>query len=168
MAGSADVGVSLHQSSSKLDLPMKVVDMFGCGLPVLARDFDWCVALPPSSARTRPLTRCLRSPIVSLHELVKDGENGCTFSTAAQLADQLFVRHPSAPDSPPPWPSTDRLLPHFRQSLLRPSDPRLGQMRTAIETSRREWGSWRVNWERVVKPLVVKGAEGGVEVLDEA
>ena len=41
-------------------------------------------------------------------------------------------------------------------------------MRKSIEASRHAWGSWRVNWDRVVRPLVVKGAEGGVEVTDEA
>lgn len=62
LLGSADLGVSLHTSSSGVDLPMKVVDMFGAGLPVAGwGDFE---AWP---------------------ELVKEGVNGRSFKDAAGL-----------------------------------------------------------------------------------
>ncbi|KAH8680604.1 family 1 glycosyltransferase [Xylariales sp. PMI_506] len=59
----ADLGVCLHMSSSGVDLPMKVVDMFGSGLPVAAY-----------------------SQYESFSELVKEGQNGCGFETADELA----------------------------------------------------------------------------------
>ncbi|KAG2382292.1 hypothetical protein C9374_005494 [Naegleria lovaniensis] len=65
LLASSDVGVCLHYSSSKLDLPMKVVDMFGSNLPVCAIAYD---ALP---------------------ELVKHGQNGYIFKNKNELTEYL-------------------------------------------------------------------------------
>ncbi|KAK7552370.1 putative beta-1,4-mannosyltransferase [Phyllosticta citricarpa] len=62
----ADLGVSLHTSSSGVDLPMKVVDMFGAGLPVAGWDrFE------------------------AWSELVQEGINGRGFGSAEALGELL-------------------------------------------------------------------------------
>jgi beta-1,4-mannosyltransferase len=67
VVGSADLGLCLHRSSSGLDIPMKVADLLGAGVPVCALDYG-----------------------ATLAERVRHGSNGLLFSTAEQLANILF------------------------------------------------------------------------------
>jgi beta-1,4-mannosyltransferase len=67
IVGSADLGLCLHRSSSGVDIPMKVVDLFGAGVPVFALDYGACLA-----------------------ERVRHGVNGRLFTNGRQLADLLF------------------------------------------------------------------------------
>ncbi|WP_185961196.1 glycosyltransferase [Telmatospirillum sp. J64-1] len=48
----ADLGISLHRSASQADFPMKISDMVGAGLPVLALDYGpgLRAGLPPAPA----------------------------------------------------------------------------------------------------------------------
>jgi beta-1,4-mannosyltransferase len=88
----ADLGISLHRSASGLDLPMKVLDMFGAGLPVCALNYGPC-----------------------LSELVTDGVNGVLFQTSAELAEHLRVLLDGLPAQSP---SLERL----RRGALRERD----------------------------------------------
>lgn len=67
LLASADLGISLHTSSSGVDLPMKVVDMFGTGLPVAG----W-------------------SKFEAWPELVQERVNGRGFDSPEGLADILL------------------------------------------------------------------------------
>jgi beta-1,4-mannosyltransferase len=67
LLGSADLGLCLHRSSSGVDLPMKLADMFGSGLPVCALDYGPC-----------------------LRERLRHGENGLLFSSSTELAGEIF------------------------------------------------------------------------------
>ena len=63
---SADLGLSLHRSASGLDLPMKIADMFGAGLPVCALDYGAC-----------------------LREILHPGDDALLFASASELAAHL-------------------------------------------------------------------------------
>jgi beta-1,4-mannosyltransferase len=66
LLGRGHLGLSLHRSSSGLDLAMKVVDLFAAGVPVCALDYGG-----------------------SLSEQVTEGETGFLFRSAAELAGLL-------------------------------------------------------------------------------
>jgi len=75
--GAADLGLSLHRSASGLDLPMKIADMQGAGLPVCALDYGPC-----------------------LDEMLRHDDTGLRFADAGALARQwvdLLARFPATP-----------------------------------------------------------------------
>jgi len=86
----ADLGLCLHRSASGLDLPMKIADLHGAGLPVCALDYGPC-----------------------LDEMLRHDETGLRFGDAETLARQwleLFAEFPHA------TPHLDRLRAHVEKS----------------------------------------------------
>jgi beta-1,4-mannosyltransferase len=64
----ADLGLCLHRSASRLDLPMKIADMHGAGLPVCALDYGPC-----------------------LDEMLRHDDTGLRFADAEALAHQWLA-----------------------------------------------------------------------------
>jgi beta-1,4-mannosyltransferase len=86
----ADLGLSLHRSSSGLDLAMKVVDLFSASVPVCALDYGG-----------------------SIPEQIEEGVTGFLFYTAQDLA-QLLTRLASAPETLAPMRRT--IVTRWRES----------------------------------------------------
>ncbi len=93
VVGSADLGLCLHRSSSGRDIPMKVADLFGAGVPVCALDYG-----------------------ASLAERVRHGDNGLLFSTSRHLADELFELFED-------FPSDQKTLDRLRAGARRSARP---------------------------------------------
>ena len=78
LIGMADLGLCLHQSSSGLDLPMKLADLRGCGVPVAVFDY---------------------APV--LGDVMTSGQHGVTFHDPGDLSNVLVTvaKRTIAPDS---------------------------------------------------------------------
>ncbi|KEP60555.1 UNVERIFIED_CONTAM: chitobiosyldiphosphodolichol beta-mannosyltransferase [Hammondia hammondi] len=83
LLAAVDVGVCVHTSSSGIDLPMKVVDLKGAGVPVCAYEFP------------------------AIHELVQDGQDALLFVSAEGLCAKSMPQNkrnkriPAHPSDPP-------------------------------------------------------------------
>jgi beta-1,4-mannosyltransferase len=79
LIGMADLGLCLHQSSSGLDLPMKLADLRGADVPVATYDY---------------------APVIG--EVMTSGQEGVTFRDPGDLAQLLctIARQAVPPDSP--------------------------------------------------------------------
>ncbi|MGH7894838.1 MAG: glycosyltransferase [Candidatus Binatia bacterium] len=92
----ADVGISVHRSASGLDLPMKVADLLGAGVPVCALAYAPCLA-----------------------EMIRDGETGLLFTTGEELATRLRTLLGEDRDG-------DRLLARLRRNVATAEGERWG------------------------------------------
>ncbi|CAD6581721.1 MAG: mannosyltransferase [Tremellales sp. Tagirdzhanova-0007] len=132
LLGCADLGVSLHTSSSGLDLPMKVVDMFGCSVPVLAKGY-----------------RCLG-------ELVTDGKNGLVFDTGEELGKQMVDVLEGFPTSK----RLEQLRSFFDRSSSDPAQnkPSAQQATSPIDsdTVGEARSTWTENWDRVMHKGILR------------
>ncbi|XP_014237472.1 chitobiosyldiphosphodolichol beta-mannosyltransferase [Trichogramma pretiosum] len=104
LLASADLGISLHTSSSGLDLPMKIVDMFGCGLPVCAINFP------------------------CLSELVRDNENSLVFTNSEELTEHFKTWFRNFPNDP----QQQKLCSQFKNELHKFQDCRWHENWTSV------------------------------------
>lgn len=97
MVGSCDLGICLHSSSSGLDLPMKVIDLFGCGIPVLALKYK------------------------AINELVIEDEYGLTFQDSHDLFIKLteLLKHFHRSDEQATDQTDLRPIERYKKNIIR-------------------------------------------------
>ncbi|KAG9393742.1 Glycosyl transferases group 1 [Carpediemonas membranifera] len=93
LIGSADVGVSLHTSSSGVDLPMKILDMFGSGVPAISVHFKTITELVSKSTGIvlEPGINVADQLCETLAKMVADGRQ--PDSTLAKLRARVIAKY---------------------------------------------------------------------------
>jgi beta-1,4-mannosyltransferase len=119
----ADLGISLHTSSSGMDFPMKIIDLFGSGVPVCAIQFE--AFLSPVCSLTR-----------RVGEVVQEGVNGVIFKTSDELYEALVV--------------SSRQKFRLTKNLLS-DDHELERLRLGVRNF--ECGTWSEEWDKLAKPV---------------
>ncbi len=71
LLGAAHLGISLHRSSSGVDLPMKIIDLFGARTPALALDYGPCLMEQIQPGRTALTFRDSQEFALRLDELLR-------------------------------------------------------------------------------------------------
>jgi beta-1,4-mannosyltransferase len=94
LVGAADLGLCFHRSTSGVDLPMKIADFLGAGVPVCALDYGPCLA-----------------------EVLEHDRNGLLFGTARRA-------RPAALELFRGWPAEAPLLARLRESVARATGER--------------------------------------------